>query len=111
MVLLTSSAMANAVTDAKQRMSARQGQVDTMKTAGLAGEANTGYLVKRGNLNASQQKVLSAENADRKVLYAAVASKTGSTVAVVGKRRADQIRSNSASGVWIQLADGSWKKK
>lgn len=104
-------ASADEVAAAKQRMAARQAQVDGLKSSGLAGEANTGYLAERGALSGAQKSVLGAENADRRVLYAAVAAKSGLSTAVVGQRRADQIRAGSAAGIWIQQPDGSWKKK
>ncbi len=104
-------ASADDVANAKQRIAARQGQVDNLKSSGLIGEANTGYLSERASLNGAQKSVLTAENADRKVLYAAVAAKSGLPTSEVGKRRADQIRAGSASGIWVQLPDGSWKKK
>ena len=81
-----------------------------MKPSGLVGEANTGMLAARGNISGAQQSILMAENADRKILYAAVAAKSGISASEVGKRRAKQIREGSASGIWVQLPDGTWKK-
>jgi len=104
-------AFADDVAAAKQRIAARQAQVDSLKSSGLIGEANTGFLAERASLNGAQKAVLTAENADRKVLYAAVAAKSGIPTSEVGKRRADQIRAGSAAGIWIQQPDGSWKKK
>lgn len=109
--ILVIPAFANDVAAAKQRIAARQAQVDRLKSSGLIGEANTGLLAERGSLDGAQKGLIAAENADRKILYAAVAAKSGLPAAVVGKRRADQIRAGSAAGIWIQQPDGSWKKK
>ena len=92
-------------------MKARVAQIDQLKLQQLVGENNKGFLEQRGQLAAEQTEVMNAENQDRRALYNLIASRTGTTVAVVGSQRAEQIRNNSAAGVWLQAADGNWYKK
>jgi len=92
----------------RSRMEKRIGQIDTLKTQGVLGEDNHGFLsVRSGN----DQGVAAAENADRTVVYDAIAKKTGTTADLVGKARAKQIAAASAKGVWIQAENGQWAKK
>ena len=93
------------------RIKARIAQVDQLKLELLVGENNKGFLEQRGQLTPEQTELMNAENQDRRALYNIVASRTGTTVAVVGSQRAEQLRNNSAAGVWLQAADGSWYKK
>lgn len=94
-----------------ERMRARVAKVDALLTAGLAGENNEGLLTSRGSMNPEQQKVLNDENSDRSEAYRAISAKTGQPVSVIGKQRAEQIRSRAVSGVWLQDAQGKWYKK
>ncbi len=55
--------------------------------------------------------MISAENTDREVVYAALAKQTGSSADQVGRARAKQIAAGSAAGVWVQKEDGTWQKK
>jgi len=96
---------------AKARIADRLGQVDALKKAGLAGEDNKGYLSARVTLSAQQQQVLQSENADRKIIYEAIAGQLKTNVRAVGQERARSIRGSAASGVWLQNPDGSWYQK
>lgn len=95
----------------KSRMLQRESSVDALKSAGLVGENNRGFLEARGSLSGDQQKVVSDENSDRGTVYAAIASQVGTSADAVGRSRAAKIAASSRSGVWIQAADGSWAKK
>lgn len=95
----------------KERIRARVPQVDALKLAKVVGENNKGFLEQRGALAPDQTQVMNAENADRRALYQILATRLGLTVAVVGGQRAEQIRNNSAPGVQLQAADGSWYAK
>lgn len=89
-------------------MAKRVGQIDALKTAGVLGENNLGFLeVRSGN----DSGVAAAENADRTVVYAAIAKKTGTSAEIVGKARAKKISEDSAKGVWVQAENGQWAKK
>jgi len=93
------------------RIKARVAQVDQLKLAQLAGENNKGFLEQKGQLSPGQTELMNAENTDRRALYNLIATRNGVTIGVVGAQRAEQIRNNSAAGVWLQAADGSWYKK
>lgn len=97
--------------DATQRMKERLAQVDALKLNGLVGEALTGFLVARGDLNAEQAELMAAENADRQIVYAAVAQRTRQSVAQVGQQRALRIAELAAPGVWLQRPDGTWYQR
>lgn len=109
-VLLLAAPLAHAqdLNALRGRMEQRVSQIDALKTQGILGENNRGYLeVRSGDDNG----VAAAENADRAVVYAALAQKTGATSDAVGKARARKIAAASAKGVWIQAEDGQWAKK
>ena len=96
----------------KKNMVERKPKIDALKKAGSIGENKAGYLeaMKDAKLEDADKKLLEDENKDRKVIYAAVAKKEGSTVDHVGEIRAKQIRSKAAEGEFIQGEDGKWVK-
>lgn len=95
----------------KQRMAQRLPTVDSLKDSGLVGENNRGYLEARSSLSGDGVRTVSAENADRAKVYAAVAQQTGSSSDQVGRARARQIGQNSKPGVWLQDDGGHWYQK
>ena len=94
----------------KARMSKRLSQLDELKSKGAIGENNRGLVEARG-ADAAAGPIISAENADREAVYAALAKQTGTAADQVGRSRAKQISAGSAAGVWIQKEDGAWHKK
>ena len=92
----------------RARMESRISKIDALKTAGVLGEDNRGFLAVRSGNDGG---VAAAENADRTVVYAALAQKTGASADAVGKARAKQLAANSAPGVWLQREDGGWYRK
>jgi uncharacterized protein YdbL (DUF1318 family) len=94
----------------KARMDQRLAQVDALKAQGAVGENNRGYLEARG-AGGDAAAVVTAENKDREVVYAALAEKTGTSADQVGKKRASKIAQNSRPGVWVQDENGNWKQK
>ena len=96
----------------KKNMAERKPKIETLKKAGTVGENKDGYLeaMKDAKLEDADKKLLEDENKDRKVVYAAIAKKEGSTVDKVGELRAKQIRSKAAEGEFIQGEDGKWIK-
>ena len=94
----------------KDRMLARIPAINALKDKGTIGENNHGFLEFRTG-DKSQQKLISAENKDRKSVYAAIAKKQKVDVALVGKRRAKQISDKGSRGHWFQKPDGSWHRK
>jgi hypothetical protein len=107
---LVSLVRAESVDAVKARMAQRLAQVDGLKEQGAVGENNRGFLEVRGG-PAEAGAVVSAENKDREIVYAAVAQKTGITAEQVGQKRAARLAQASRSGVWVQDESGSWKKK
>ena len=107
-LMISASSYAESEADVQNRMISRVPAVDVLKTAGLVGETNRGFLEQRGRLDPEQSKVLTDENADRRTVYGMIASRSGLTVGVVGEGRAEQIRQRSAPGVWLQTPNGDW---
>ncbi len=94
----------------KERMSARQPEIVAMKTAGIIGENNRGYLEFVG---AQKQKedIINAENADRDLIYKAIADREGISAEAVGQLRAKAIAENAITGEWLQNENGEWYQK
>ena len=103
-------AHADAVSNAKSGMRERVQVIDALKAAGAVGEGNTGRLVVR-TPGEEAEKVVVAENADRAVIFAELAKKSGGTAADAGKEFARQLAKSSKPGVWLQREDGGWYKK
>jgi uncharacterized protein YdbL (DUF1318 family) len=104
------TALAEDLGSVKARMNQRLAQLDQFKSSGAVGENNRGFVEVRGG-SGDASSVVSAENADREVVYAAIAKQTSATAEQVGRARARQIAAASAKGVWLQKDDGSWYKK
>ncbi|WP_163340183.1 YdbL family protein [Desulfopila sp. IMCC35008] len=94
----------------KDRMAARIPVINNLKAAGVVGENNKGLLEFRSG-DKSKQDVVTAENNDRKKVYAAIAKKEGVNPTLVGQRRAQMIAQKGKKGQWFQGADGKWYKK
>jgi len=104
-------AQADAVAAAQARMQERLAQVDVLKAAGQVGEDALGYLTPRADLGPRQAALVQAENADRRILYEAVARRTGQTVEEVGMQRSLRIAEIALPGVWLQRPGGEWYRK
>lgn len=110
--LLASVAFAqNDINSLKERLRARLPEVDALKLASKVGENNQGFLEAREELAEDEAKTVDAENTDRRALYGIIAERANVTIADVGVQRAEQIRKGSATGIWLQAADGTWFKK
>lgn len=94
----------------KDRMAARIPAINALKDNGIIGENNKGYLEFRTG-NKADAATVTAENSDRKKVYAAIAKKEGAAANLVGQRRAKMIADKGKSGHWFQKADGQWYKK
>ena len=109
-VITAIPASADNASTIKQRMEQRLPQIDSLKTQGVIGENNAGYLAVLKD-NASAKALADAENKDRAAVYQAIAKKTGTSADLVGKRRAAQIAEIAGPGQMIQDAAGKWVKK
>jgi uncharacterized protein YdbL (DUF1318 family) len=96
--------------DIKERMKARLPVILELKSAGLVGENNRGYLQFVGSPKKSAD-VVAAENQDRKKVYTAIAKQQGVSMEVVEKHRAAQIAQKARPGEWLQDANGKWYQK
>lgn len=96
--------------DIKSRMLARVPEIDALKADGIVGEDKNGFLKLRKEA-AGKQAVVSAENADRAVIYKKIAEQQGVSVDVVGQHRARQIAERAKKGEWLQGGDGNWYQK
>ncbi len=104
----TSAVRAEDMGVVRGRMEQRVSRIDALKTSGVLGEDNRGFLAVRSG---SDGGIAAAENADRATVYAVLGQKTGATADAVGKARARQIAAGSAAGVWLQRGNGEWYKK
>lgn len=96
----------------QERMKTRKDDVSTLLASKTIGENNQGYLeVLKPATDRKQDKTVTDENADRKVVYTAIATKTGAKSEVVGRSRAKDVAEKAKSGTMIQKADGSWAEK
>jgi len=113
LLTLLTAVPADALTarQAAERMRDRVQAIDQLKASGKAGENNRGYLEARSELEPAAARLVAEENADRKVVYAAVADRTGQSIEAVGKQRALKILQISKPGVWVQKPNGDWTKK
>ncbi len=96
----------------KKNMLERKPKITALKKAGIIGENKAGYLevIKDAKISEADTKILDGENADRKLVYAAIAKKEGSTVDNVSSLRAKKIRTTAKEGEMIQGEDGKWIK-
>ncbi len=94
----------------KARMLERIPVVQALKSKGIIGENNLGYLQFVSSAK-EQEGIVNSENADRKAVYTAIANQQGASVDLVGKRRAIQIAENAGAGEWLQDNAGKWYQK
>jgi hypothetical protein len=92
------------------RMKARLPAIEQLKNAGVVGENNIGYLQVRDD-SADTKNAVDTENNDRKQVYAAIAAKNGTSVELVGKRRAIKIAKEAGKDQWLQNDKGEWYQK
>ncbi|MBW2367871.1 MAG: DUF1318 domain-containing protein [Deltaproteobacteria bacterium] len=107
--LLATTAL-GALQDIKARMKARMPVIKEMKVNGFVGENALGYMVKRGE-TAADETIIRSENADRRLVYFAIAKQQNTTPERVGKRRAIQIFKLAKLGEWLQNENGLWFQK
>lgn len=94
----------------KDRMMARLPVINDLKTKGVVGENNQGFLEFRTG-DRAQAAVIDAENQDRRAVYEAIAARQNTTPEFVGQARAAQIASREPAGTWIQDSSGTWSRK
>ena len=97
--------------DIKARMQERLPTIVQMKSEGIVGENNKGYLEFVPGAAQKNESTITAENNDRKSVYSAIAGQQKTTPELVGERRAIQIAEKAAPGEWLQDQSGKWYKK
>ena len=110
LVLTVATVHAQDLNSVKARIAQRLPQIDSSKASGALGENTRGFVEARST-GGDVAALISAENADREVVYAAIAKHSGTSAAVVGAARAKQIAAHSAPGVWLQAETGTWYQK
>ncbi len=90
----------------------RFGELQSLKAQGIIGENRSGY-VEALSQNASATAIVNAENADRKLIYRAIADQNNLTgaIATIEAVFADVQRAKAQPGERVQLANGTWVTK
>jgi len=94
----------------KERMLKRLPELQALKSQGIIGEDNQGFLQFRKPAP-DKKALVSAENADRSQAYKTIAAQQGVSPELVGQQRARKIAETEDSGVWLQKPDGTWYQK
>jgi uncharacterized protein YdbL (DUF1318 family) len=97
--------------DIKARMQERLPTVVQLKSEGVVGENNMGFLEFVPGAAIKMQDIVGDENKDRKMVYEAIGRQQNTTAELVGKRRAIQIAERAVPGEWLQDGSGKWYKK
>ena len=95
-----------------QQMAGRHPQIKAMLDGQLVGESHTGFLVPKASLSASQQALVTAENADRGELYKLQAAKRKATVDEVTLGYYLARLEHVSKGTWVEHYDkssGHWE--
>ena len=104
-------AQAQGLDAVKKSMLERKPAMEQLLAGKTVGESSVGLLEVIGKVDDAASKTVAAENADRKVVYAAIAAKNGTDVAKVGQLRAAEIASKAKPGTMLQGKDGKWAEK
>ncbi len=94
----------------KERMKQRLPAIVELKTKGIVGENNQGYLAFVTG-QTSQEALVLDENKDRKTIYTHIAKQQNTSLDLVEKRRAITLAERAIPGEFIQNAQGAWIKK
>lgn len=94
----------------KDRMKSRLPAINQLKSKGIIGENQKGYLQYLGKQQ-PDKGLVNNENQDRKKVYSMIAKKQGVSVDLVGKRRAKKNAQLAKPGHSYQTTDGKWHKR
>ena len=99
---------------------ARVAELNRYKTDGLVGENNQALVEARGlervtdlALRAAVQRIIEAENKDRRLLFEEIAAAEGVDRAQIPRIQttyAQTLRRHARPGDWVQAPDGSWSQ-
>ena len=101
---------------AVKRMRERLDEIARYKQEQVIGENSAGYLelVKAPDSEKGKKRVaglIEAENADRRLVYEAIAARTDTPVKQVGRQRAVEIYKKAKPGVMLEVEKGVWRPK
>ena len=94
----------------KKRLRERAPQIEKLKSDGVIGETDEGYLDFVKGKGGDGADVVDAENGDRKTIYEQIAKDTGESVEKVARQAAQKHFEHAKAGEWFKT-DGKWKKK
>jgi uncharacterized protein YdbL (DUF1318 family) len=97
--------------EAAYRRRDRRDELSALESQGILGESRLALVVARQPGDARAERLASEENADRMVIFNAIAKKRQSQVEDVQKVYAERLRERLPQGTPIENADGSWTKK
>ena len=110
LMLFASSVWAQDMRAIKAQMLDRKPTIDILKNKGFIGEGHDGYLHFRHSFK-DAERIVNAENKDRRAVNKIIAQKEGTTVEIVSKKLAKKLYEVAAPGQWLQKSDGSWYQK
>ncbi|MFH2059703.1 MAG: YdbL family protein [Pseudomonadota bacterium] len=98
------------IEEVKQSLKARNALIQQLKTSGVVGETNKGYLAFVGSSN-GQDDVIAAENKDRMELHTIVAGMQNISISQVEQNMGLLLAKRANPGEYFQNASGAWQKK
>ncbi len=99
-----------AIAGVKERMKERLPVIADLKTKGIIGENNRGYLGFVTGKKASEA-LIAAENKDRKAIYSYFAKQQNTTLEKVEIVQANRKAKRAKPGEFVQSPDGAWARK
>jgi hypothetical protein len=112
--LITISSAQDTKDDIKLRMKDRFAQISELKQSGKIGETPSGFAEAVSKESAQDEKIstlLTAENNDRKLLYALIATESQTSVQEVGMGNAKRYFQKASASDYFKTQAGEWKQK
>lgn len=104
------SSVAEDMNAVKAHMEKRLPIIIELKSKGIIGENNMGYLQFIGGKR-EKEDIVQAENQDRRKVYESIAKKEQTSIDQVGQLKALQIAGKARKGEWLQDQNGKWYQK
>jgi uncharacterized protein YdbL (DUF1318 family) len=101
----------HAFADYASRMKERLPVLVESKDKGLVGEGTDGFVYLREGSSEKVKDMVSSENEDRKLLFKAMASKTGGSVDDVATKFSKALVTKSKKGHWFRKSSGEWMQR
>ncbi|MAK46780.1 MAG: hypothetical protein CMI24_05960 [Opitutae bacterium] len=97
--------------DYMSRMKERLPSLIDAKDQGIVGEGTDGFVYVRSGDSEKISKLVTSENADRKILFQSMALKTGGKVEEVATKFSKALVKKSKMGHWFRKSTGEWMQK